>query len=670
VQAAWVGGLYAQAGEILAYTNSGWAAASITNLKNMLNGIIVPLIQGGAQGKNGNWEDQCANSMIQIGVFTSSTTVYNTGISLWNGRGPTYVYDTGDGAHPKMPTGGYSSASSGYCSPATASCDPYGYWGQAGGGSLTLVEGTVQELCRDFEHATEGVNALMEGAETARIQGNPSLFTGSATRFSAAMELLSKYLNKAGAHQTNTTYTTTDTWLCGGTLTMLGGSTSSPIPGWEIGYNEFVNREGLSMPNTLALLTANRPMTYDGTHQSAWETLTHAGVGTGSCTPITCSAMGYNCGSVSDGCGATLNCGSCTSPATCGGGGTKNVCGTSCTPTTCSALGYTCGTAGDGCGGTLNCGSCTAPQYCGGGGTANHCANDSVAPSVPTNLSGTATTAQVVLTWNVSTDNVGVTGYNVYRGGTQIGTTATHGYTDSTVSANSSYSYTVSGYDAAGNTSAQSTAFGISTPGTDTTPPSVPTGLAKSSSSSSSISLTWTASTDNVAVKGYDVYRNGTKVGTSTSASYTDTGLAASTSYSYTVDAYDAAGNTSAKSSSYSASTNSSSCSISVTQNTYDTTYDGWITYKNTGTGTETNPVMTFTLPSGATIDNSQCVKSNMTFSGASISAVSCHQSGTTETVTMTGTVNANGTVQYYYTTQLSHEAVASSIVVTATSCP
>src|SRR5581483_4569822 len=110
-------------------------------------------------------------------------------------------------------------------------------------------------------------------------------------------------------------------------LTMLGGSTTSPIPGWEIGYNEFVNREGMSMPNTLALLNANRPMAYDGTRQSAWETLTHAGVGSGSCTPTTCAAQGKNCGSISDGCGGNLSCGSCTSPQTCGGGGTANVCG-------------------------------------------------------------------------------------------------------------------------------------------------------------------------------------------------------------------------------------------------------------------------------------------------------------------------------------------------------
>jgi hypothetical protein len=51
--------------------------------------------------------------------------------------------------------------------------------------------------------------------------------------------------------------------------------------------------------------------------------------GSSSCVPTTCAAQGKNCGSISDECGGTLNCGTCTAPSTCGGGGTPNVCGTS-----------------------------------------------------------------------------------------------------------------------------------------------------------------------------------------------------------------------------------------------------------------------------------------------------------------------------------------------------
>jgi chitodextrinase len=92
----------------------------------------------------------------------------------------------------------------------------------------------------------------------------------------------------------------------------------------------------------------------------------------------------------------------------------------------------------------------------------------------------------------------------------------------------------------------------------DTTPPSVPTGLSATAVSSTQINLSWTASTDNVGVTGYDVFRNGTQVGTTATTSYQDTGLTPDTTYSYTVAAYDAAGNVSAQSTAASATTTTS----------------------------------------------------------------------------------------------------------------
>ncbi|MFJ8646851.1 glycoside hydrolase family 6 protein [Streptomyces sp. NPDC093546] len=98
---------------------------------------------------------------------------------------------------------------------------------------------------------------------------------------------------------------------------------------------------------------------------------------------------------------------------------------------------------------------------------------------------------------------------------------------------------------------------GDTPPPVDTTAPTVPTGLTSPAKTSSSVTLSWTASTDNVGVSGYDVYRAGTKVNAApvTGTSYTDTGLAASTAYSYTVRARDAAGNVSAASAALSVTT-------------------------------------------------------------------------------------------------------------------
>ncbi len=105
-------------------------------------------------------------------------------------------------------------------------------------------------------------------------------------------------------------------------------------------------------------------------------------VGTG-CTPTTCAAQGKNCGTIANGCGGTHNCGTCSTPQLCGGGGVANVCGApACTPTTCAAQGKNCGTISNGCGGTLTCGSCTTPQTCGGSGVANVCGTvPAVAPT-------------------------------------------------------------------------------------------------------------------------------------------------------------------------------------------------------------------------------------------------------------------------------------------------
>ena len=84
----------------------------------------------------------------------------------------------------------------------------------------------------------------------------------------------------------------------------------------------------------------------------------------------------------------------------------------------------------------------------------------------------------------------------------------------------------------------------------DVTPPSVPTGLASSAITQTTFTLSWTASTDNVAVTGYDVYRNGTLFGSTTTAtSLSITGLTCNTAYAMTVRAKDAAGNLSALSS-------------------------------------------------------------------------------------------------------------------------
>jgi hypothetical protein len=108
--------------------------------------------------------------------------------------------------------------------------------------------------------------------------------------------------------------------------------------------------------------------------------------------------------------------------------------------------------------------------------------------------------------------------------------------------------------------------FTVGTATADTTAPSVPTGLSSSNRGSTSFTLSWSASTDNVGVTGYEVFRNGTSTGTTAVPSFSVTGLNANTTYSMTVRARDAAGNWSSQSAALSVTTTVSSgpCAVST----------------------------------------------------------------------------------------------------------
>jgi parallel beta-helix repeat protein len=169
---------------------------------------------------------------------------------------------------------------------------------------------------------------------------------------------------------------------------------------------------------------------------------------------------------------------------------------------------------------------------------------DTQPPTVPGGLTvQSSTQTSVTLSWNPATDNVGVAGYGAYQDSVRAGQTAQTNYTFTGLSCGTSATFSVDAYDAAGNRSAQASVIASTSSCPDTQAPSQPTGLTLTSRTTSSLSVTWAASTDNVGVVGYGVYKAGTRVGTASSTNYTVTGLACGTSYTISVDAYDAAGN-------------------------------------------------------------------------------------------------------------------------------
>jgi len=171
--------------------------------------------------------------------------------------------------------------------------------------------------------------------------------------------------------------------------------------------------------------------------------------------------------------------------------------------------------------------------------------DDTEPPSQPTGLSANSVThSNFILSWNASTDNAGVIVYEVFKNGISLGTTTSTSMAVTGLAASTTYAMTVRARDAARNWSVHSIALNVTTEAqTDFLAPAIPTGLVAGNISASGFTLSWTPSTDNVEVTGYDVYMNDTLIASVTVNSATITGLKPSAACSITVKARDAAGN-------------------------------------------------------------------------------------------------------------------------------
>ncbi|WP_264520107.1 M4 family metallopeptidase [Flavobacterium sp. N1994] len=230
--------------------------------------------------------------------------------------------------------------------------------------------------------------------------------------------------------------------------------------------------------------------------------------------------------------------------------------------------------------------------YAVGIGTAYAGPADTIAPTAPTTLAASGTTTTTTsLSWSASTDNVAVTGYNVYQGTTLLGTSTTTSYNVTGLTGATTYSFSVKAKDAAGNLSPSSNVVNVTTltPVPDTTAPTAAT-LSATGTTTTSTNLSWTGATDNVGVTGYDVYQGTTLKASVTSTSYAVTGLTASITYTFYVIAKDAAGNVSPTSNTVSVTTSATTltyCTATST-NTVDEKIGKVVfgTISNTSTGT------------------------------------------------------------------------------------
>ncbi len=168
--------------------------------------------------------------------------------------------------------------------------------------------------------------------------------------------------------------------------------------------------------------------------------------------------------------------------------------------------------------------------------------------------------SQATLIWTPNTES-DLAGYKIHSGPsgrnydniTNVGDQTS--YTVQDLVEGQTYYFALTAYDSFNNESDYSTELVYTVPILDLTAPSTPTSFQTTIISTSQINLSWNASSDNIGVTGYRIYRDSIQIAITSNTTYQDTGLSPSTTYSYTVSAYDAAGNESGQSSTSSATT-------------------------------------------------------------------------------------------------------------------
>ena len=169
---------------------------------------------------------------------------------------------------------------------------------------------------------------------------------------------------------------------------------------------------------------------------------------------------------------------------------------------------------------------------------------DTVVPTAPILAASGTTQTATNLSWSGATDNIAVTGYDVFRGSTLLGSTSSTTFSVIGLTASTTYSFSVKAKDAAGNISLSSNLVSVTTlaPVLDTTLPTAPTLIATGTTQTTT-NLSWSGATDNVAVTGYDVYQGASLIASVATTSYAVSGLTASTAYTFSIRTKDAAGN-------------------------------------------------------------------------------------------------------------------------------
>jgi Alginate lyase len=252
LQTSWSAQLFTRAAEIVKYTYSDWPQSEKDAVTRMFLNLYLPIVKsmfdpsnGNDHQNNSNWQASAIEAMVNIAIFIKDPLTYAEAIGRWVFLVPGYIYLTSDGRRPRDV-------------PWLSRTDEEvkAKWSNPS----RYIDGMPMEFCRDIPHSGYGIAAIINVAETARIQGL-DLYALHKERITKAMEVLSYYGMDHLEHISD--YKD----VCG-----------KEVANWArgalfIGYNHYAFRDGVQLPETLKFITKHP--TYAGTVHYQWERLTH-----------------------------------------------------------------------------------------------------------------------------------------------------------------------------------------------------------------------------------------------------------------------------------------------------------------------------------------------------------------------------------------------------------
>ncbi len=243
LQAGWIGSVFASAAEIMR-GHPDWSARNVESFQTMVRRAFYPQLRT-ASTWNGNVDLTQINALMAIAVFNEDKDEFRMALDRLKIRNRAYFYLRSDGPRPAPIAGDWD--------------DPQAFWSNP----KRWVDGLTQETCRDNGHHSQfGLGSALHAAEIAWHQGI-DVYGENQERYTAAMELMADQLFSGSMHGVSNDDT----------------PTADRYDAWEVGYNHYHNRKGISLPNTEKLIEEQiRAKAPRAVCNLVFDMLTHSGL--------------------------------------------------------------------------------------------------------------------------------------------------------------------------------------------------------------------------------------------------------------------------------------------------------------------------------------------------------------------------------------------------------